>query len=161
MVFQRPTPFPTSVFENVAFGPRVNRYEGDLNLLVEECLRKAALWEEVNDRLFEPASRLSAGQQQRLCIARSLAVRPDVLLMDEPAAELDPEATQRVEELIHSLKASYTIVLVTHNIQQAARISDFTALLQEGELVEYGPTAAIFTNPRVRRTEAYVTGRAR
>jgi phosphate transport system ATP-binding protein len=159
MVFQRPNPFPTSVFENVAFGPRVNRFRGDLSLLVEESLRQAALWEEVSDRLFEPASRLSSGQQQRLCIARSLAVRPEVLLMDEPAADLDPSATRQVEELIHRLKEDYTILLVTHNIQHAARVSDYTAFLLGGELVEYGPTSTVFTNPREARTEAFVTGR--
>jgi len=159
MVFQKPTPFPTSVYENVAFGPKVNRYDGDLNRLVEDSLRKAALWDEVSDRLHESALRLSAGQQQRLCIARALAVGPDVLLMDEPASDLDPGATQRVEELIHSLKQDYTIVLVTHNMQQAARVSDLTAFFYLGEMVEYGPTPSIFTNPREVRTEAYVTGR--
>jgi phosphate transport system ATP-binding protein len=159
MVFQHPNPFPTSVFENVAFGPRVNRFKGDLNRLVEESLRQAVLWEEVGDRLFEPASRLSAGQQQRLCIARSLAVRPEILLMDEPASDLDPGATHQVEELIHRLKEDYTILLVTHNIQHAARVSDYTAFLHSGELVEYGPTSSVFTNPRERRTEAFVTGR--
>jgi phosphate transport system ATP-binding protein len=159
MVFQKPTPFPTSVYENVAFGPKVNRLDGDLDRLVEDSLRKAALWDEVNDRLFESALKLSAGQQQRLCIARALAVGPEVLLMDEPASDLDPGATQRVEELIHSLKEDYTIVLVTHNLQQAARVSDFTAFFHLGELVEYGPTPAIFTNPREARTEAYITGR--
>ncbi|MGW8266871.1 MAG: phosphate ABC transporter ATP-binding protein PstB [Longimicrobiales bacterium] len=159
MVFQNPTPFPTSVYQNVAFGPKVNRYDGDLDRLVEDSLRKAALWEEVSDRLHESALRLSAGQQQRLCIARALAVGPDVLLMDEPASDLDPGATQRVEELIHSLKEDYTIVLVTHNMQQAARVSDFTAFFYKGEMVEYGPTSAIFTNPREERTEAYLTGR--
>jgi phosphate transport system ATP-binding protein len=159
MVFQRPTPFPNSVYENVAFGPRVNRFEGDLDRLVEDSLRKAALWDEVNDRLFDSALKLSAGQQQRLCIARALAVGPEVLLMDEPASDLDPGATQRVEELIHSLREDYTIVLVTHNLQQAARVSDLTAFFYLGELVEYGPTPAIFTNPREARTEAYITGR--
>jgi phosphate transport system ATP-binding protein len=159
MVFQRPSPFPSSVFENVAFGPRVNRYQGDLSRLVEECLRKAALWPEVSDRLFEPARKLSAGQQQRLCIARARAVGREVLLMDEPASELDPGATQRIEELIHALKGEYTVVFVTHNMHQAARVSDLTAFFYMGELVEYGPTATIFTNPREERTEAYVTGR--
>ena len=158
MVFQRPSPFPLSVFENVAFGPRVNRFEGDMGRLVEECLRKAALWAEVSDRLFEPASRLSAGQQQRLSIARALAAGPEVLLMDEPASHLDPGAAQRIEELIHALKQEYTVVLVTHNIQQAARVSDLTAVFHRGKLVEYGPTSAIFTNPREELTEAYVTG---
>lgn len=161
MVFQRPSPFPMSVFENVAFGPRVNRFQGDLDRLVEACLRKAALWAEVSDRLFELAPKLSAGQQQRLCIARALAVGPEVLLMDEPASELDPGAAQRIEELIHALKEEYTVVLVTHNMQQAARIADLTAFFHQGELVEYGPTSTIFTNPREARTEAYVTGRLR
>ena len=159
MVFQKPTPFPTSVYENVAFGPKVNRFDGDLDRLVENSLRKSGLWDEVNDRLSESALKLSAGQQQRLCIARALAVGPEILLMDEPASDLDPGATQRVEELIHSLKESYTIVLVTHNMQQAARVSDFTAFFYMGEMVEYGPTSAVFTNPREGRTEAYVTGR--
>ena len=158
MVFQRPSPFPLSVFENVAFGPRVNRFQGDLGRLVEECLRKAGLWTEVSDRLFEAASRLSAGQQQRLSIARALAVGPEVLLMDEPASHLDPGAAHRIEELIHALKQEYTVVLVTHNIQQAARVSDLTAVFHQGRLVEYGPTSSIFTNPREELTEAYVTG---
>ena len=158
MVFQQPSPFPMSVFENVAFGPRVNRYQGDLGRLVEECLRKAALWTEVSDRLFEPAPRLSAGQLQRLCIARALAVGPEVLLMDEPTSELDPGSARRIEELIHDLKGEYAVVLVTHNIQQAARVSDLTAFFHQGKLVEYGPTSIIFTNPRERLTEAYVTG---
>lgn len=159
MVFQRANPFPTSVFENVAFGPRVNRIPGDLNGLVEKALRKASLWDEVNDRLFESAAKLSGGQQQRLCIARALAVGPEILLMDEPASELDPQATRSIEELIHTLKLEYTIVLVTHNLQQAARVSDLTAFLRRGELVEYGPTEAVFTNPREDETEAYITGR--
>jgi len=159
MVFQRSRPFPTSIMENVAFGPRVNRLSGDVNLRVEKALRKAALWEEVNDRLFEPAHRLSAGQQQRLCLARTLAVEPDLLLLDEPAADLDPGSTQRVEELIHLLKESHTVVIVTHNLQHAARVSDFVAFFDGGELIEYGPTGALFTNPREKRTEAYLTGR--
>lgn len=159
MVFQRPNPFPMTVFENVAFGPRVNRIPGDLNSLVEKSLRKAGLWGEVSDRLHESAIKLSGGQQQRLCLARALAVGPEILLMDEPASELDPLATRKIEELIHSLKEEYTIVLVTHNMQQAARVSDFTAFLLEGELVEYGPTRSLFTNPREEKTEAYITGR--
>ncbi len=159
MVFPRANPFPGSIFENVAFGARVNRIPGDLNRLVEESLRRAALWDEVSDRLYESARGLSAGQQQRLCIARALAVSPAVLLMDEPTANLDPAAAQSIEELIHSLKRSYTVILVTHNLQQAGRVSDFTAFLQAGELVEYGPTHALFTKPRDPRTEAYVTGR--
>jgi phosphate transport system ATP-binding protein len=159
MVFQRPCPFPKSVFENVAFGPVVNGMQGDLNHLVEDALKKAALWAEVNDRLDESATKLSSGQQQRLCIARALAVGPEILLMDEPASELDPWASQGIEELILALREDYTIVIVTHHLQQAARVSDFTAFLDEGELVEYGPTGALFTNPRERKTEAFVTGR--
>jgi len=159
MVFQKPNPFPKSIFENAAFGLRVNGFDGDLHLLVEESLRQAALWEEVHDRLDHSAYELSGGQQQRLCIARTLAVRPEIVLMDEPASALDPIATQRIEDLIYELKKRYTIVIVTHNMQQAARISDYTAFLYMGELIEYGPTDAIFTNPREERTEAYVTGR--
>jgi len=159
MVFQKPNPFPKSIFDNVAFGPRVNGFKGDLEGLVEESLRQAALWDEVSDRLSDSAYALSGGQQQRLCIARTLAVKPQVVLMDEPASALDPIATQRIEELIHTLKKDYTIVIVTHNMQQAARISDYTAFLDFGNLVEYGPTETIFTNPREERTEAYVTGR--
>jgi phosphate transport system ATP-binding protein len=159
MVFQKPNPFPKSIYENTAFGPRVNGFEGDLDALVEESLRRAALWDEVQDRLNESAYTLSGGQQQRLCIARTLAVKPEIVLMDEPASALDPLATQRIEELIYELKKDYTIIIVTHNMQQAARISDFTAFLYMGDLIEYGPTESIFTNPREDRTEAYVTGR--
>jgi len=159
MVFQKPNPFPKSIYDNVAFGPRVNGFEGDLDGVVEDALRRAALWDEVSDRLDDSAYALSGGQQQRLCIARTLAVRPEIVLMDEPASALDPIATQRIEELIYELKRDYTIVIVTHNMQQAARISDFTAFLYMGNLVEYGPTETIFTNPREDRTEAYVTGR--
>jgi phosphate transport system ATP-binding protein len=159
MVFQKPNPFPKSIYENTAFGPRINGFEGDLDTLVEESLRKAALWDEVQDRLNESAYALSGGQQQRLCIARTLAVKPEIVLMDEPASALDPIATQRIEELIYELKKDYTIIIVTHNMQQAARISDYTAFLYLGDLIEYGPTEAIFTNPREERTEAYVTGR--
>ena len=159
MVFQKPNPFPKSIYDNVAFGPRVNGIGGDLDRLVEESLRRAALWDEVSDRLNDSAYALSGGQQQRLCIARTLAVRPEIVLMDEPASALDPIATQRIEELIYELKQEYTIVIVTHNMQQAARISDYTAFLYMGELIEYGPTETIFTNPREDRTEAYVTGR--
>lgn len=159
MVFQKPNPFPKSIFENVAFGPMVNRFEGNLNHIVEGSLKKAALWDEVSDRLSESANKLSSGQQQRLCIARALAVDPEVLLMDEPTSELDPIASQRIEELVYGLREEYTVVIVTHNMQQAARISDFTAFLNDGELVEYGPTNAIFTNPREKKTEAYMTGR--
>ena len=161
MVFQKSNPFPKSVFENAAYGPRIlgvtNR--SDLEGIVERSLRAAALWDEVDDRLHESALGLSGGQQQRLCIARAIAVEPDVLLMDEPCSALDPIATARIEELMLELKNSYTIVIVTHNMQQAARISDYTAFLYMGELVEYGPTDTIFTNPREERTESYVTGR--
>jgi phosphate transport system ATP-binding protein len=159
MVFQKPNPFPKSIFDNVAFGPRINGFSGDLDALVEESLRQAALWDEVSDRLGDSAYALSGGQQQRLCIARTLAVKPEIVLMDEPASALDPIATQKIEELIYELKKDYTIVIVTHNMQQAARISDYTAFLYMGELIEYGPTDTIFTNPREERTEAYVTGR--
>jgi len=159
MVFQKPNPFPKSIYDNTAFGPRLNGYDGSLDDLVESSLRQAALWEEVHDRLGESAYRLSGGQQQRLCIARALAVKPEIILMDEPASALDPIATQRIEELIYELKQRYTIVIVTHNMQQAARVSDYTAFLYMGELVEYGPTDTIFTNPSEERTEAYVTGR--
>jgi len=159
MVFQKPNPFPKSVYENAAFGPRIHGYRGDMDALVEDTLRSAALWEEVSNRLGESAYNLSGGQQQRLCIARTLAVKPEIVLMDEPASALDPIATQKIEDLIWELKARYTIVIVTHNMQQAARISDYTAFLYMGELVEYGPTDTIFTNPKEERTEAYVTGR--
>ncbi len=159
MVFQKPNPFPKSIYDNLAFGPRVNGFKGDLDRLVEESLKQAALWDEVHDRLNDSAYALSGGQQQRLCIARTLAVKPEIVLMDEPASALDPIATQRIEELIFQLKKQYTIVIVTHNMQQAARISDYTAFLYMGELIEYGPTETIFTNPREERTEAYVTGR--
>ena len=159
MVFQKPNPFPKSVYDNAAFGPRVQGYRGDMDVLVEDSLRAAALWEEVNDRLGDSAYNLSGGQQQRLCIARTLAVKPEVVLMDEPASALDPIATQKIEDLIWELKQRYTIVIVTHNMQQAARISDYTAFLYMGELIEYGSTDTIFTNPHEERTEAYVTGR--
>jgi phosphate transport system ATP-binding protein len=159
MVFQKPNPFPKSIFDNTAFGPRINGYEGSLDEIVEQSLKQAALWEEVQDRLGESAYTLSGGQQQRLCIARTLAVTPEIVLMDEPASALDPIATQKIEELMYELKRDYTIVIVTHNMQQAARISDFTAFLYMGELIEYGPTDVIFTNPHEERTEAYVTGR--
>ncbi|MEX2472590.1 MAG: phosphate ABC transporter ATP-binding protein PstB [Gemmatimonadota bacterium] len=159
MVFQKPNPFPKSIYDNVAFGPRINGFEGELDTLVEESLRQSALWDEVNDRLGDSAYALSGGQQQRLCIARTLAVKPQIVLMDEPASALDPIATQRIEELIYELKKEYTIVIVTHNMQQAARVSDYTAFLYMGDLIEYGPTEAIFTNPREDQTEAYITGR--
>jgi phosphate transport system ATP-binding protein len=161
MVFQRPNPFPKSVFDNVAYGPALNRLvpRRDLPDLVERCLRQAALWDEVKDRLEEPATGLSGGQQQRLCIARALGNQPELLLMDEPCSALDPIATQRVEELIFELKRDYTIVIVTHNMQQAARVSDFTGFFDRGELVEFGETERIFTSPAQERTEAYITGR--
>jgi phosphate transport system ATP-binding protein len=161
MVFQRPNPFPKSVFDNVAYGPALNRLvaKRDLPDLVERCLRQAALWDEVKDRLDEPATGLSGGQQQRLCIARALGNQPEVLLMDEPCSALDPVATQRVEELIFELKRDYTIVIVTHNMQQAARVSDFTGFFDRGVLVEFDETERIFTSPAHERTEAYITGR--
>jgi phosphate transport system ATP-binding protein len=161
MVFQRPNPFPKSVFDNVAYGPALNRLVGrrDLPDLVERCLRQAALWDEVRERLDESGAGLSGGQQQRLCIARALGNQPEVLLMDEPCSALDPIATQRVEELIFELKKDYTIVIVTHNMQQAARVSDFTGFFDRGELIEFGETERIFTKPAHERTEAYITGR--
>ena len=159
MVFQRPAPFPQSIFDNVAFGPRVNHVSGDLNQIVEDALRKADLWTEVGHRLSDSALKLSGGQQHRLCIARALALTPDVLLMDEPASELDPQETRNIEDLILGLREEYTVLVVTQNLQHAARVSDFTAYLAAGELVEYGPTDAVFTNPRVPATEAFITGR--
>jgi phosphate transport system ATP-binding protein len=162
MVFQRPNPFPKSIFDNVAYGPALNALcsKRDLPDLVEQCLRRAALWDEVADRLDAPATGLSGGQQQRLCIARALGNRPTVLLMDEPCSALDPIATQKVEELIFELKRDYTIVIVTHNMQQAARVSDYTGFFDRGGvLVELGETHQIFTNPGQERTEAYITGR--
>ncbi|HWK90142.1 MAG TPA: phosphate ABC transporter ATP-binding protein PstB [Longimicrobium sp.] len=159
MVFQKPNPFPKSVYENVAFGARINGFKGNMDELVERSLRQAALWDEVKDRVQSSALSLSGGQQQRLCIARALAIEPEVLLMDEPTSALDPLATQRIEELIYTLKQDYTIVIVTHNMQQAARISDRTAFLYMGDLIEYGPTNQVFTTPVEERTEAYITGR--
>jgi len=161
MVFQRANPFPKSIYENVAFGPRMlgMKSGGEMDDLVERTLRQAALWDEVRERLKDSALRLSGGQQQRLCIARSLAVDPEVLLMDEPASALDPTSTAKIEELVLDLKARYTIVVVTHNMQQAARISDQTAFLMQGKLVEVDATSRIFTQPRERLTEDYITGR--
>ncbi len=162
MVFQKSNPFPKSIFENVAYGVRVNRLAGDraaLADIVEESLRAAAIWDEVKDRLHDSALALSGGQQQRLCIARALAIKPRILLMDEPASALDPIATQRIEELIYELRSTYTIVIVTHNMQQAARVSDRTALFWLGQLVEFDRTEKIFTNPAETLTEDYVTGR--
>jgi len=169
MVFQKPNPFPKSVYDNVAFGPRVLGMKGSLNERVEGALQHAALWDEVKDRLKDSALGLSGGQQQRLCIARALAVEPDVILMDEPASALDPISTTRIEDLMHELKREYTIVIVTHNMQQAARVADMTAFFsvvvdeegsaRRGILVEYDTTAKIFTTPSDKRTEDYVTGR--
>jgi phosphate transport system ATP-binding protein len=162
MVFQRPTPFPTmSIYDNVAAGLRVNgaKSRGELDATVERALRRAALWDEVKDRLRHNALALSGGQQQRLCIARALAPEPEVLLLDEPTASLDPAGTQRIEELCHELKARYTIVIVTHNMQQAARVSDYTAFFYLGDLIEVGRTDDVFTKPVKEQTEAYITGR--
>ncbi len=162
MVFQKSNPFPKSIYDNVAYGVRINglsKGRRDLDARVESSLTAAALWDEVKDRLHDSAFALSGGQQQRLCIARALAIQPEVLLMDEPASALDPIATQRIEELIYVLKKDYTIVIVTHNMQQAARVSDYTAFFWLGKLVEFGPTDKIFTNPAEKLTEDYVTGR--
>ena len=161
MVFQRPNPFPKSIFDNVTYGPRIHgeRDRNKLMEIAERSLAGAALWGEVKDRLDKSALELSGGQQQRLCIARCLAVDPEVILMDEPASALDPIATSKIEDLIHELKKQYTVIIVTHSMQQAARISDFTTFFLMGELVESGPTKAIFTTPRDKRTEDYITGR--
>jgi phosphate transport system ATP-binding protein len=161
MVFQRWNPFPKSIYENVAYGPRINGVADGASLdeMVESSLRRAAIWEEVKDRLRSSALGLSGGQQQRVCIARALANQPEVLLLDEPASALDPSSTQRIEELLYELKSELTIVIVTHNLQQAARASDFTAFFFTGELVEFGQTEQLFTSPRQERTDAYITGR--
>lgn len=161
MVFQKSNPFPKSIYDNIAYGPRVNgiRDKRRLDEIVEESLKSAAIWDEVKDRLKDSALGLSGGQQQRLCIARSLAVNPGILLMDEPASALDPISTAKIEELIFELKDTYTIVIVTHNMQQAARVSDYTAFFYLGELIEYDLTRTIFTNPSKKQTEEYVTGR--
>ena len=161
MVFQKSNPFPKSIYENVAYGPRILGVgsRADLDGIVERSLRAAALWDEVHDRLRDSALSLSGGQQQRLCIARAIAVEPDVLLMDEPCSALDPIATAKIEELMLELKNSYTIVIVTHNMQQAARVSDYTGFMLLGELVEFGVTRELFTNPRAKKTEDYITGR--
>lgn len=161
MVFQRPNPFPKSIFDNVAYGPRTNGFarEREMTERVERALRQAALWDEVKDRLDEPGTGLSGGQQQRLCIARALANEPEILLMDEPCSALDPIATERIEELILELKRDYTIIIVTHNMQQASRVAEFTGFFYLGRLVEFGDTAQLFTRPQDERTEAYITGR--
>ena len=159
MVFQKPNPFPKSIFKNVAWGPIINGCPEAIDLRVRKSLQRAALWDEVKDRLGDSALSLSGGQQQRLCIARALALEPDVILMDEPCSALDPVSTGRIEDLMFELKQNYTIVIVTHNMQQAARVSDHTAFLENGELVEFGETERIFTNPGNPRTEEYVTGR--
>jgi phosphate transport system ATP-binding protein len=161
MVFQKSNPFPKSIYDNVAYGPRLQgtRRRPDLDVIVERSLRGAALWDEVKDRLHESALGMSGGQQQRLCIARAAAVEPEVLLMDEPCSALDPIATGKVEELLFTLKERYTIVIVTHNIQQAARVSDVTAFMLLGDLVEFGPARQVFTNPKDSRTEAFISGR--
>jgi phosphate transport system ATP-binding protein len=159
MVFQRPNPFPKSIFENVAYGPKINGANAPIVEIVEKSLRRAALWDEVKDHLHKSAYELSGGQQQRLCIARGLAVEPEVLLLDEPCSALDPISTAKIEELLVQLKDSCTIAIVTHNMQQAARVSDFTAFLLVGQLVEFNPTPLLFTTPGDPRTEAYITGR--
>jgi len=161
MVFQKSNPFPKSIYDNIAYGPRVNGINDRMKLdeIVEESLKKAAIWLEVKDRLKDSALSLSGGQQQRMCIARSLAVNPDIILMDEPASALDPISTAKIEELVFDLKSHYTIIIVTHNMQQAARISDNTAFFYMGELIEYNSTSDIFTNPKKQQTEDYVTGR--
>jgi phosphate transport system ATP-binding protein len=164
MVFQKPNPFPKSIFENVAFGAKINGYKGKLPEIVEHALRQAALWDEVKDKLNQSALALSGGQQQRLCIARAIAIEPEVILMDEPCSALDPIATLRIEDLMRELTQTYTIVIVTHNMQQAARVSDTTAVMmmaedRAGEMIELGPTHSIFTVPKDKRTEDYITGR--
>jgi phosphate transport system ATP-binding protein len=161
MIFQKSNPFPKSIYDNVAFGPRIHGVKDKTRLreIVETCLVRSALWDEVKDRLHENALGLSGGQQQRLCIARALAVEPEILLMDEPASALDPKSTARIEDLISQLRKDYTIVIVTHNMQQASRVSDYTAFFFEGYLVEFGETEIIFTKPNKKQTEDYITGR--
>ena len=159
MVFQKPNPFPKTIYDNIAWGPGINGYSGSMDELVERSLTQAALWDEVKDRLRDSALNLSGGQQQRLCIARALAMQPQVLLMDEPCSALDPISTAHIEDLLFKLKTDYTIVIVTHNMQQAARSSDFTAFMELGNLIEFGETDQIFTRPDQKRTEEYVTGR--
>ncbi len=161
MIFQKPTPFPMSIFDNVAYGLKMHYRlgRGEMADRVEEALSRAALWDEIKDELRKPGTALSGGQQQRLCIARALAVQPDILLMDEPTSAIDPIATARIEELINDLRSTYTIVIVTHNMQQAARVSDYTAFFYQGRIVEFGPTQTIFTTPTKKQTEDYITGR--
>ncbi|MFH5881956.1 phosphate ABC transporter ATP-binding protein PstB [Liberiplasma polymorphum] len=161
MVFQKPNPFPMSIYDNIAYGPRCQgiKNKDTLNDIVENALKKAALWEEVKDRLKDSAMGLSGGQQQRLCIARTIAMEPEVILLDEPTSALDPIATQKIEDLLNDLKSDYTIIIVTHNMQQAARISDFTAFFYMGDLIEYGETEQIFSVPKLKQTEDYITGR--
>ena len=166
MVFQKPNPFPKSIYENISWGAKINGFKGDMDELVEQSLRSAALWDEVKDKLRKSAYELSGGQQQRLCIARTIAIRPEIILMDEPASALDPISTLRIEELMQELKRNYTIIIVTHNMQQAARVSDYTAMMmldrdgsRSGTVIEFSETKRIFTNPRDKRTEDYVTGR--
>jgi phosphate transport system ATP-binding protein len=164
MVFQKPNPFPKTIYENVAWGARINGFRGNMDELVEQSLRQAALWDEVKDKLQQSGLSLSGGQQQRLCIARAIAIKPEIILMDEPASALDPVATLKIEDLMHELAENYTIIIVTHNMQQAARASDYTAFFmmdddRAGTMVEYGPTEQLFTRPHNRRTEDYVSGR--
>ncbi|MDD9950637.1 MAG: phosphate ABC transporter ATP-binding protein PstB [Zetaproteobacteria bacterium] len=159
MVFQKPNPFPKSIYKNISWGPWINHMRGDMDQRVESCLRKAALWDEVKHRLHQSALSLSGGQQQRLCIARALAMNPDVILMDEPCSALDPRSTACIEDLIADLREKYTILVVTHNMQQAKRISDDVLFMYEGRLVEFGPTTQIFSQPRVAQTQAYIQGK--
>jgi len=166
MVFQKPNPFPKSIYENITWGAKINGFKGNMDELVEQSLRGAALWDEVKDKLKKSAYELSGGQQQRLCIARTIAIQPDIILMDEPASSLDPISTLRIEELMQELKQNYTIIIVTHNMQQAARVSDYTAMMmlekdgsRSGTVIEFSETKRIFTNPKDKRTEDYVTGR--
>ncbi|MBZ4672084.1 phosphate ABC transporter ATP-binding protein PstB [Deferribacterales bacterium Es71-Z0220] len=162
MVFQKPNPFPKSIYDNIAYGPKIHGMANkgaEMDELVESSLKKAFLWDEVKDRLHAPATALSGGQQQRLCIARAIAMRPDIILMDEPASALDPIATQKIEDLIFELKNNFTIIIVTHSMQQAARVSDFTAFFYMGNLIEFGKTDEIFTKPKLKQTEDYITGR--
>ncbi|MFQ5544018.1 MAG: phosphate ABC transporter ATP-binding protein PstB [Nitrospiria bacterium] len=159
MVFQRPNPFPKSIYNNIIWGPKINGFLKNPDELVEISLKRAALWDEVKDRLHDSALDLSGGQQQRLCIARAIAMSPEIILMDEPCSALDPKSTARIEDLVGELRSQYTILVVTHNMQQAARISDETAFLYEGKLIEFGPTESIFTKPKEKRTEDYITGR--